>query len=133
MNPNYTDVANRANYRCEYCLAPERAFGFRFEIEHIQPRSRSGTDDVLNLALACRACNLRKGDAVTAPDAETQCDVRLFHPRQDRWNDHFRFESRTYAIVGTTPIGRATIVRLGLNDAQRLIARRIWRRLQLYP
>lgn len=36
-------------------------FNFPFEVEHIIPLSRQGTNDEANLALAFRSCNLRKG------------------------------------------------------------------------
>ena len=40
MNPFYTQVADRAEHRCEYCRAPELAFNFPFEVEHLIPKSR---------------------------------------------------------------------------------------------
>jgi 5-methylcytosine-specific restriction endonuclease McrA len=42
---------------CAYCGAQ----GVPLQIEHIQPKSRGGSDRVSNLALACCACNQRKG------------------------------------------------------------------------
>ena len=42
----------------------------------------------------------------------------LFHPRSDRWDDHFAF--REAHIEGLTPSGRATVEVLVLNDARRL-------------
>ncbi|UKO97529.1 HNH endonuclease [Nostoc sp. UHCC 0870] len=89
MNPYYNLVADRANHRCEYCHAPELIFNLAFEVEHIIPLSRQGTDADSNLALACRSCNLRKGTRISGNDPESNIDVRLFHPRQDKWSDHF--------------------------------------------
>jgi 5-methylcytosine-specific restriction endonuclease McrA len=43
--------------RCAYCGAR----GVPLNVEHIQPRSRGGSDRVSNLALACRPCNEAKG------------------------------------------------------------------------
>ena len=57
MNPAYAAVAERANYRCEYCHAREKAFNFPFDVEHFLPVSRGGSDDFNNLALACCVCN----------------------------------------------------------------------------
>ena len=65
MNPYYTMIAERANHRCEYCQAPELVFNFPFEVEHITPLSRQGTNDEANLALACRSCNLHKGARIS--------------------------------------------------------------------
>lgn len=44
--------------KCAYCDA-ERV---QLEIEHVVPRSRSGTDRVSNLTLACHRCNQAKGN-----------------------------------------------------------------------
>jgi hypothetical protein len=40
--------------------------------------------------------------------------VPLFHPRRDRWSDHFRW-TRDCRIRGRTPTGRATVLALGMN------------------
>src|SRR5438445_6327023 len=98
MNPRYTLVAQRAKHRCEYCRAPEAIFNFSFEVEHVVPSSREGVDDDSNLALACRACNLHKADHLAGIDETTQAIVALFHPRLDRWDDHFRINPETGAI-----------------------------------
>jgi 5-methylcytosine-specific restriction endonuclease McrA len=90
MNPYYPSVARQAGHRCEYCRAPETVFNFPFEVEHFIPGSRGGGDEPGNLCLACRACNLRKSDRLSARDELTQEQVTLFNPRVDDWNDHFR-------------------------------------------
>ena len=133
MNPHYSDIARRADHRCEYCRAPEAAFNFPFEVEHVVPTARGGADEADNLALACRACNVRKGDAVTGPDAATGTEVPLFHPRNDRWSDHFAADADTGEITGLTPAGRATVARLDLNHPRQLAARVVWVRFRLYP
>lgn len=42
----------------------------------------------------------------------------LFHPRCDRWADHFSF--RGAYIEGFSASGRATVLVLGMNDTRRL-------------
>jgi hypothetical protein len=133
MNPHYAPVASRARHRCEYCHAPEVIFNFPFEVEHVVPTSRKGADHESNLALACRSCNLLKSDHVTGPDEMTRAEVRLFHPRQDRWEDHFEIDSKTGEIRGLTPVGRATVARFRMNSAVQMEARRQWMRLGLFP
>src|SRR5262249_14325643 len=108
MNPLYPLVARRAVHRCEYGRAPEAIFNFPFEVEHIIPTSHGGTDDEGNVCLACRVCNLRKSDRLTARDEVTQEEVALFHPREQRWSDHFGTDLESGEILGTTPTGRAT-------------------------
>jgi hypothetical protein len=93
MNPRYPLVAERAAHRCEYCHAPEAIFNFPFEVEHIIPPLHGGDDDETKWALACCACDLFKSNFLDGIDPETQTVVRLFHPRQDRWEEHFRVDT----------------------------------------
>ncbi|WP_037371366.1 RNA-guided endonuclease IscB [Salipiger mucosus] len=44
--------------KCAYCGAEGRPL----EVEHIQPRSRGGSNRVSNLTLACEPCNQKKGN-----------------------------------------------------------------------
>ena len=133
MNRHYHSVADRAAHRCEYCHAPETAFNFHLEVEHILPLSLGGTDDEDNLALACQSCNLFKAIQVTTFDALTQRRVNLFHPRLLSWDEHFRVELETGLIQGLTATGRATIESLQINSAAQVRARLQWMRLGLFP
>jgi hypothetical protein len=133
MNPSYLVVAKRARHRCEYCHAPEAVFNFPFEVEHILPSSRHGSFGDTNLALACRACNLRKSDHVMGTDDLTGGTVRLFHPRQDEWEVNFEVIPDDGMIHGKTPLGRATVNRLEMNSFVQREARLQWMRLGLFP
>ena len=133
MNPFYHLVADRAFHRCEYCHAPELVFNFPFEVEHIVPTSRGGTNAEINLALACRSCNLRKGIRISEIDPESNIEVRLFNPREDLWEEHFQVNSETGLIIGITSIGRVTVKCLELNSQSQVIARQLWIRLGLFP
>jgi 5-methylcytosine-specific restriction endonuclease McrA len=44
--------------RCAYCSAT----GIPLEIDHVQPRSKGGSDRVSNLVIACHPCNQAKGE-----------------------------------------------------------------------
>jgi hypothetical protein len=131
--PHYEAVATRAEHRCEYCRAPEAPFNFRFEVEHIWPRSLERTSFLENLALACRACNLFKQNRTTAIDPEQGNSVSLFHPRREHWEDHFTFDAESQHIQGITPTGRATVALLQMNSELALGARRLWITLELFP
>jgi hypothetical protein len=126
-------VAERARYRCEYCLAPEPLSNSALEVNHIEPRAQGGTDDESNLALACRACNGSKATSIAAPDPLTGAVVRLFNPRIDRWRQHFVVDARSGEIVGQTDIGRATTARLHMNETQQRRARLLWIYLFGFP
>jgi hypothetical protein len=109
-------VRRRANYLCEYCHSPEQSSSDIFTIDHLLPRSLGGSDAPDNLALACRRCNERRYNFTTGIDPQTGEEVAIFNPRLQLWNDHFIWINRGLIIIGTTPTGRATCVRLDLND-----------------
>jgi hypothetical protein len=110
-------VAQRANYCCEYCLSQLRYSPDPFSIEHIIPLSRGGLSHLDNLAFACQGCNSRKYTSTAAIDPISGETVALYHPRQERWNDHFAWNNDFTLMLGLTPTGRATIENLQLNRA----------------
>ena len=61
----------------------------RFHVEHIVPRKHKGGDDLGNLCLCCQHCNLHKGANLSGLDPATGQLTRLFHPREDIWEEHF--------------------------------------------
>ncbi|MBB6051272.1 HNH endonuclease [Armatimonas rosea] len=133
MNPLHPSVAARALHHCEYCHAPELVSNLEFEIEHIEPVSQGGSDDPENLALACRSCNLHKASRQTCLDPQTQTMVPLFHPRRDRWEEHFHYDEASGELHGLTATGRATVACLQLNRPTQRNARRFWVLLSLFP
>ncbi|MBD2460354.1 HNH endonuclease [Oscillatoria sp. FACHB-1407] len=133
MNPYYTAIAQRANHRCEYCKAPEVVFNFPFEVEHIVPLSRQGSDDDANLALACRSCNLRKGNRISGLSSRSNVEARFFHPRKAQWDEHFQINVESGEVVGVTPIGEVTVEYLEMNSSAQVAARQLWIRLNLFP
>jgi hypothetical protein len=132
MNPNYPFVAARARHQCEYCCAPEVIFNLAFEVEHIIPLAKGGVNELQNLALACRICNLRKSDFIDGIDTVSQEQVRLFNPRLDTWEEHFVFNRESNQIQGRTPIGRATVERLRMNTPEQITARSLWVALGIF-
>jgi HNH endonuclease len=95
-------VRERAGHRCEYCHLPQAVDAFfTYHIEHIVARQHGGGDEEPNLALACYQCNSHKGPNLSAFDPSTGSLVRLFHPRQDNWDDHF--ELMESSLLGVRP------------------------------
>jgi hypothetical protein len=133
MNPYYGSIAQRANHRCEYCKAPEVVFNFPFEVEHIIPLSRQGSNDTTNLALACRSCNLRKGDRISGIIPASNTEISFFHPRKNQWHKHFQANPESGEIVGQTPVGTVTVEYLSMNSPAQVTARQLWIRLGLFP
>ncbi len=111
-------IRERAKYLCEYCHSPERLSASRFTVDHIIPKSLGGSDDLDNLALACRRCNEKRYNFVAGIDPETQDIVPLFNPRKQKWVEHFVWQDDVVVIGGTAPVGRATCLRLDLNDTR---------------
>jgi len=118
-------VRRRADDRCEYCKAvqSDEPF-FRFQIEHVVAKQHGGDDSIENLALACPHCNLHKGPNVAGIDPKSNDLTPLFHPRRQRWDDHFVVDAVEFAIVGRTAVGRVTVHVLNMNHPLRRAARR---------
>ena len=116
-------VARRAGHRCEYCLIHEEDAGFRHKIDHILSRKHGDSSGIQNLAYACVLCNRHKGSDVASVNPKTGKAVRLFHPRSDQWTEHFYVDADY--IEHLTEVGAATVRVLRLNDADRVLERRI--------
>ena len=116
-----TLVRERAKHRCKYCLVPEALSYHTFHIEHVIPIKHRGSDDDSNLCLACRNCNLHKSSNLSGLDPDSGELTPLFNPRVDNWTEHFIF--RGPYIDGTTPVGRATIYVLAMNDDDQVAIR----------
>jgi hypothetical protein len=92
-----------------------------FHADHNIARQHGGESGLQNLALACLHCNQHKGPNIAGRNPETGDVVELFHPRRDRWGDHFdrwgyHFESSGGDLTGKSAVGRATIQVLAIND-----------------
>ncbi|MBC7773867.1 MAG: HNH endonuclease [Phycisphaerae bacterium] len=108
-------VTQRAYQHCEYCRSPLDFSPESFDIEHIIPLAKGGSNELENLALSCGGCNSRKRDKTVGYDAQTDTIVPLFNPRTDEWNVHFALNEDFSLIESKTAIGRATIATLELN------------------
>ncbi|NJN30457.1 MAG: HNH endonuclease [Synechococcales cyanobacterium RM1_1_8] len=131
-------VRQRARFLCEYCHSSEEGSTALFTFDHIVPQSLNGSDDEANLALACTRCNGRRYNFTEGIDPVSQTVQRLFNPRQDLWPEHFIWSQDSQTILGTSPIGRATINRLDMNDDRHddgsiRRARRLWLRGGWHP
>ncbi|MCI0459594.1 MAG: HNH endonuclease [Gemmataceae bacterium] len=115
------EVWNRAKATCEYCRIPQALYRVPFQVDHIIAQQHGGPTTLENLALACLHCNLHKGPNIASVDPDTRQVVVLFHPRRDRWEDHFEWDG--HVLVGRTPTGRATVRCLALNDSVYLSVR----------
>ena len=126
-----TEWCERSGERCEYCLIPESLTLAVHWVDHIVAEKHGGQTDESNLALSCVLCNQHKGSDLTSIDPEGGQITPLFHPRRDRWLDHFRLAGAH--IHPITPVGRATVRLLQLNHPERIEERELLLRLGLLP
>jgi len=115
-------IRKLAQGRCEYCRIPESHSRLGHVLDHIIARQHGGLTTTANLALCCGRCNQFKGPNIAGIDPESSQLVRLFNPRLDLWDEHFRFKSAY--LVGLTPVGKATIAVLAINLPIRIASRR---------
>ncbi|MFO0589099.1 MAG: HNH endonuclease signature motif containing protein [Polyangiaceae bacterium] len=118
-------VEERARGLCEYCRSPASISSQPFCAEHIVPKARAGDSTAENLALACQGCNNHKYNKVDARDPASGDLVPLYHPRRDRWEEHFCWSLEFTVILGVSPIGRATVAALNLNRPALINLRRV--------
>ncbi len=119
-------VREAAGHRCGYCLSPQKYVMGKLEIEHIIPRVRDGSDEESNLWLSCSLCNRYKGPQIMSIDPLGGATVPLFNPRTQIWSEHFHWSPDGTLIIGLTPVGRATVEALQLNNEIAVEVRRNW-------
>jgi len=122
-------VMERARRRCEYCLVHEDNAGFPHQIDHIISRKHGGSSGIGNLAYSCILCNRYKGTDIASIDRSGR-PIRLFDPRRDSWDEHFKLDGPI--IQPLTPIGEVTARMPRLNAAERVIERRLFQALGSY-
>ena len=103
------------------------------EIDHIMPESLGGSTEEDNLWLACSFCNEYKGDRVAGLDPISGDIASLFNPRNQHWDQHFRWVNSAEHIEGITATGRATVITLRLNRPLLIRARRLWIAVGWHP
>jgi hypothetical protein len=104
-----------------------------FDVDHVVPRSRGGATEPQNLALACSGCNARKYNKVQGLDPVSGEVASLFHPRRDRWQDHFVWSADFTLIIGITLTGRATVATLCMNRDGAVNLRRVLHATGAHP
>ena len=119
--------------QCAYSHTLTTVTGARPVIDHIIPEAVGGVAELENLCLACHSCNEFKAARIQAPDPKGGDKPPLFHPRQQRWSDHFCWSADGTEIIGLTAIGRATAVALNMNHPLIVEARRRWVAVGWHP
>ncbi len=113
------EIIARASNRCEYCGIPDDATLVSHEVDHIIAERHGGKTVRENLAYSCFRCNRLKGTDLTSIDPQTGKITRLFNPRTDKWNRHFRLSDPENAVIEPiSAIGRTTALFLRFNDSE---------------
>ena len=55
---NRKNILRRDNFTCQYCGDVDNAL----TVDHIHPKSRGGESSWINVVIACKPCNLKKGN-----------------------------------------------------------------------
>ncbi len=74
-----TYMLEKFKHRCAYCHSEQGPF----ELEHIRPRSRGGSNRVSNLALSCHKCNVAKGNFTAVEWGHPEVEVQAKAPLKD--------------------------------------------------
>ncbi len=92
--PNRKTVFIRDGFMCQYCgVRVSMATGTR---DHVIPRSRGGSDSMLNVVTCCRSCNIRKDNhtpdeagmklanrpRTLTEDEKIQCVIKLVRAKE---------------------------------------------------
>ena len=92
---------------------PESYHPSPFQIDHIIAQQHHGLTTPENLAWSCLRCNSHKGPNLSGFDWHTGDVIRLFHPRQDVWDEYFEWDGAY--LRGRTQVGQVTIDVLTIN------------------
>jgi 5-methylcytosine-specific restriction endonuclease McrA len=108
-------LLHKYKYRCAYCGKTE----VPFEVDHIRPRSRGGSNRISNLALACHSCNTTKGNQTAGEFGHPEVEVTA------RWTlrDAAAVNATRFALVEAlrrtgVPVGTWTGGRTRWNRAR---------------
>jgi hypothetical protein len=112
-------VRQRANFACEFCGVSETDVGSELTVDHFQPTTKGGYDQLDNLLYCCPRCNQYKLDYWPAQST----DPHLWHPRFELASRHF-LELEDGTLHPLTATGIFTLRRLRLNRPP-LVAHRL--------
>lgn len=76
------EVFKRDKFTCQYCGAS--APDVILEIDHINPVSKGGSNDILNLVTACRDCNRGKTNKVLSDNTAVKVQKKRLDEMQER-------------------------------------------------
>lgn len=127
------EVFKRDKFTCQYCGAS--APDVILEIDHIQPVSKGGTNELLNLVTSCRNCNRGKSNKELSDDSAVKVQKQQLDDMQDRreqlsmmlqWRNELENEIEIQVDAIESIISRntdRTLSKSGRSTARNLIRR----------
>lgn len=122
------EVFKRDNFTCQYCGA--KAPDVILHVDHINPVSKGGGNDILNLLTACAGCNGGKSDRLLSDHAELEKQRAQLEELNERrqqlewmleWRGQLeRIEDDTLAVVIRDWESRATGYSVNENGKKNL-------------
>ena len=100
-------VRHAYNFACGYCSVREEDTGSELELDHFQPHSPGGGDELENLVYCCTTCNRLKGDFWALATAEK----RILHLQRDDLSLHLQQDSNGL-LTAFTETGKFHLKRL---------------------
>ncbi len=126
-------IGKIANGYCEYCKSRDDFSTRFFEFDHIIQISKNGSNAFENITRSFRLCNRNKSDKGSVLDIITNQKYPLFNPRKYNWDKHFKWNDYFTKMIALTPIGRVTVLTLGLNRNSLLNIRKALILLKKHP
>lgn len=108
------EVFKRDAFTCAYC--GRKAPDVILQVDHIKPKSKGGTNDLLNLITSCSACNAGKSNRELSDDMilrQKRRQLEELQERKEQLQMMFEWQQGLLALeaemVGKLEIGRAHV------------------------
>jgi hypothetical protein len=95
------EVFKRDSFTCQYC--GRKAPDVILEADHVHPRAKGGTDDVLNLVTSCKDCNSGKRDRLLSETAvidKQRAQLEELQERREQIDMMFQWQESLLEIQG---------------------------------
>ena len=124
-------LAEKFGHKCCYCRKPQ-GNGVCFEVEHLTPKARGGSDRIINLGWSCHDCNEKKGTMTCEefghPEVRMEAEAGMKHAAHMsvmRWKLYERlktvYRDKLHMTCGSTTSYRrntAGLSKTHVNDAR---------------
>lgn len=124
-------LAEKFGHKCCYCGKPQ-GNGVRFEVEHLTPKARGGSDRIINLGWSCHDCNEKKGTMTCEefghPEVRAEAEAGMKHAAHMsimRWKLYERLKAvygdklhMTYGSVTSYCRNKTGLQKTHVNDAR---------------